>query len=75
MPLSEKVALADYVIQNDGTLEELSPQITRITNELQQSLGISRLVNGPVFLCVTAAFVSMLMPLLHGTHLSIYGSA
>ena len=35
LPLDEKRARSDYVVSNDGDLQELEEQVSRILNELE----------------------------------------
>ena len=66
MPLAEKEALADYVIHNDGPLEELPDKVAKIVDTWRQNLGISRLFNAPIMMLATAGFIGMVvMPVLH----------
>jgi dephospho-CoA kinase len=41
MPLAEKRALADYVIENEGSLEELVAETDRVLDAICERLGIS----------------------------------
>jgi len=71
MSLAEKESLADYVIYNDGPLEELSGKVTSVVDTWRKKLGLSRLFNGPVMLAATAAFIgTIVMPLLHRVHVA-----
>jgi len=37
MPLSQKISLADWVIWNDGPLQETDQQVRKIWREMQQA--------------------------------------
>ena len=65
MPLADKVAKADIVIQNDGTPDELNARVVGIVTDLQGALGWSRLFNGPALMAALAAIVGwVVMPAL-----------
>ena len=47
-PLEDKLAVADVVVGNDGSLEELEEQVERVWTDLRARLGAKRVTTGEV---------------------------
>ena len=60
MPLERKRQLADIVVENDGTLEELQSDIAGLTARLKSGAWLHRWVLSPVGLTVGLAAAAWL---------------